>query len=140
MGVFTNPRTGQPYKSEDYAAYSLLWTAVAPTTVGVQASKQINSDSDFMVQKLTYWASSNLSQVNNPVLQLMLTDGGAQKNLFDAPLFFEELAGTGQLPFVLPINRMFSANSVIQGTLYNLTTATTYDYVQLQLHGVRCYW
>ena len=133
---------GNPIFNQDIIVYTLV-AADGTTTLAnggtAQDSVQINSDSDFFAQKVTYWASSSTTYAANPGVTMQLTDAGSNKNIFDQAQFISSIAGSGELPFMLPMNRKFTANTIIQAAFTNVTSATTYDYLYVSLIGVRRY-
>lgn len=131
---------GQKY-TLDYYAYSATFTALAN---GANQTKLINieSDSDFVVEKIAYMADiggavqTDSSRVI-PLVNLAINDSGSGRNLQNEPVALSAIAGIGELPFMLPKPRIFRANSTINLTLSNYSAATTYDNIQIVLIGYK---
>lgn len=123
---------------QDEIEYTLLVTALA-AGASAPASAQINSDSDFFAQKRMFWADVAGTPTAQPLINLQVVDAASGKQLFSAPTPLYMVAGTGQLPFILPMVRRWDANSQIQGTFTNFSSATTYANVYLTFAGVRRY-
>jgi hypothetical protein len=88
----------------------------------VQTFINIQADSDFLLEKLTFAADlAGAAQTNNtlpfPNVQVMLTSTGSGQQLMSAPVMIYQLFGTGLLPFILPYPYLLPANSQLQITL-----------------------
>ena len=97
--------------------YTYVATATALAAAGnTTTSIQIEADSDFWLQKLSFYAinSASSAAVASPNVRVLLTDTGSSRNLSNSPLPVASFAGTGALPFILPNPRLFRRNSSIQ--------------------------
>jgi len=127
---------------KDFFVYQEDFSALAS---GATASGNINiqADSDFVVQKLTYFADiaaavqTNSSRVI-PLTSVIVTDTGSGRNLMESALPISNLFGTGQIPFILPQPKMFLARSTITITLANFSAATTYN-IRLSFIGYKIF-
>lgn len=74
-----------------------------------------------------------------PLVTLKITDAGSGMSFMNnaVPLF--DLAGAAELPYVLPTPQFILANAVLQFTAANISAATTYANLQVQLHGYKLY-
>jgi hypothetical protein len=93
---------------------------------------QIQADSDFELQKLTFFADiAGAAQTESsrvlPLITVQLTDTGTGRQLFNAPIAIPALFGDGRIPFILPTTKLFSKNSSVTVALSNFSAATTYD-------------
>ena len=116
--------------AKDFFAYQESFTIV---NSGQTATGNINiqADSDFQLQKLTYFASiSNATQTDSsrvvPLVTLEITDSGSGRNLFEEAVPIPSIFGTGQEPFILPTPKIFPARSTITLNLTNFSAATDY--------------
>lgn len=113
---------------------------------GANASDSINIDvsSAFVLQKLTYFASlGDGSTVTDstrviPYVTLQLIDTGSSRQLFAAPLPIPLIAGTGEIPFILPVQQVFNPGSVLSASFKNLSDSETYN-IYLALIGARAF-
>lgn len=127
---------------KDFFVYQEDFSAIAN---GATASGNINiqADSDFVVQKLTYFADiaaavqTDSSRVI-PLVSVLVTDTGSGRNLMESALPISNLFGTGEIPFILPQPKMFLARSTITVTLANFSAATTYN-VRLSFIGYKIF-
>ena len=62
-----------------------------------------------------------------PLVTMQVTDSGSGRNLFESPVAVPSLFGTGELPFILPTPKLFSARSTITIAVANFDTAATYN-------------
>lgn len=102
----------------------------------------IETDSSFTLVKMSVMAdTAGGAQTENsrivPLVRLSIKDGGSGRNLQDEPVDISSIAGNGQLPFVLPVPRIFKPNSSISFSFENYSAATTYDTVSLALVGYK---
>lgn len=125
----------------DYFTYSINFAALAN---GATASNQIaiSADADFVVQKMSYFATlAGAPQTDSsrvvPLATVQITDSGSGRNLQNEGVFINSIFGQGELPFMLPVPRVFSANSNIKFTVTNVSAADTYESLQLSLIGYK---
>lgn len=114
-------------------------------TAGQSLPSQINIDAgtDF------YWFASSFQaniagsaydatshQIVCPLIDVVITDTGSQRNLMNTPIPITTIAGTGQLPYRLLLPRLFKANSIVQfsWTSFEATLTDSLDFV---MHGFR---
>jgi hypothetical protein len=74
-----------------------------------------------------------------PLVTLKITDIASGFSFMNnaVPLF--DMAGSGELPYVLPTPQFILANAVLQFSFTNISNATTYTALQIQLHGYKLY-
>lgn len=99
---------------------------------------QIDADSDFEWVKasckpLTHGSDTELS-LNALLATIQIQDSGAGRLLMNIPIQINTIFGSGQLPFILPVSRIFKARSNIQFTVVNTSAGVTYD-IYLSLCG-----
>ena len=116
---------------KDFYVYQEDFSALAN---GTSATGNINiqADSDFVLQKITYFADiAAAAQTDStrviPLITMQVTDSGSGRNLFESPVAVPSLFGTGELPFILPTPKLFSARSTITITVANFDAAATYN-------------
>ena len=114
--------------------------SLANNTSGT-ATTQIQADSTFLLQYLTGVLiptdGSGILAIATANAQIQITDTSSGATLFDVPLYVGNVLGTGQLPFVSPVARLFPANSALQLTLQNNTGKTIV--AQFALLGQKLY-
>lgn len=122
---------------EDFAEADL----VAGQTLN--GSIEIQADSDFVWTKGAYFATvAGGAQTNDsrvvPLVSLQLIDTGSGRNLMETATPVPSVFGTGELPFVLPVPRLFFARSTIQVQVTNFSAATDYG-LRLSFIGYKAY-
>lgn len=127
----------------DFFIYTLAVTNLAPGGTN-NATVNIQADADFIVTKMTGMADvAGAGQTFNtlviPLVRVQLTDTGSGRNLFDVATDMSAIAGSAYLPYILPVERRFSANSTIQATFTSYDAAQTYANVRLYLHGYKAW-
>jgi len=105
----------------------------------------IETDSQFVWTKSAFFAKRAAvadSQTANtrllPSIDLQLTDSGSARQFFDEAQPISSIAGSGEVPAILPAPYMFKPNSTINATLRN-SSAEEYTDVKLSLIGFRLY-
>ncbi|MES9859104.1 MAG: hypothetical protein ABW166_21335 [Sedimenticola sp.] len=137
------PQMTVPQTIQDFYVYEedFLELAGGASAIG---SINIQADSDFVVQKLTYFVTAatpagvtDSSRIIPPIT-VQITDSGSGRNLFEAPVPLSNVFGIGELPFILPKPKLFLARSTISISVTNLTASTEYD-LYLSLIGYKVF-
>jgi hypothetical protein len=118
---------------------------IASIAAGANASDTINieADSDFILQKMSYHvdiaaAAYTSSARPIPNVSIQLTDTGSGRQVFSGAIPIPAVFGTGELPFLLPNPRRFSANSTLALSYANFDAAITYR-IYLCFIGMKVY-
>ncbi|PCI44002.1 MAG: hypothetical protein COB41_05555 [Proteobacteria bacterium] len=125
--------------TKDYYIYNAVVSTLA---AGATQTEVINieADANFIVQKMAYYATLGTATPTNddkivPLIGISILDSGSGRNLQDQAVPLSSLAGTGALPFVLPIPRLFKARSSINIKFNNFSTLDEYTNITLSLIG-----
>lgn len=129
-------------RRRDFYVYEAETLAIA---VGASTNDTINieADSDFILQKLTYQAdNAGIAQTDSsrviPNVSVQITDTGSGRQLMQDFIPVSSFFGTGQLPFILPNPRLFMRNSTIQIAFTSFEVAATPN-VRLAFIGYKVY-
>ena len=143
-GTQIDPATGLPLSqfTEDYFQYTIDFAALNSGT-SQNDSIQIQADSEFKWLKSTYHADiANAAFVANtrpiPNVTIQIVDTGSGRQLIDQPTPIANIFGTGELPFILPIPRIFKARSSMAITVANFDAAVNYN-LRLAFIGTKIY-
>lgn len=122
--------------------YNAVFTGLAGLASSTQ-NIQIQADSDFDLQKLTFTADIAIAAVTEstriiPLCNVLITDTGGGEQFSDVAVPVNSLFGNGELPFILPRARRIAARSSLSITMNNRTAATTYN-IQLSFIGEKIY-
>ncbi len=98
-----------------FYCYSVFFDEFATATT-VTASVNIQADSNFLVQQMMFACQNAAAAVVAPAINIQVTDASSGMTLFDRALPVWSVAGTPQLPYLLPTPRTFPASSSIQVT------------------------
>lgn len=114
----------------DFFVYAINFLSFAPGATN--GSIQIQADADFELQKLSMFADiaqavQTASTRVLPLVTLQMTDTGTGRQVFNTEIPIPAVMGDGQIPFILPTTKIFSANASIQFAVTNFSAATTYD-------------
>lgn len=107
----------------DFFAYTISFLALAAGTTQ-EGSIQIQSDSDFELQKLSQFSDIAAALQTDatrvlPLVTLQITDTGTGRQMFQAAVPIPALFGDGQIPFILPVTKMFSRNASVAFSVAN---------------------
>lgn len=127
---------------DDFFVYGVTFASLAAGLSQTQ-NIQIQSDSYFR------WTHASMetdlagvtfteSAAPVPLCALQITDSGSGRQLFNTPIPLSAIFGNGQLPFVLPVERVFKPNSNISLQLTSFAVAQTYT-VRLALIGAKIF-
>jgi len=141
----TSPWNNAMYASRNFFTYETdLLTVQATLTPGNSAQLAFNiaGDSDFFWTKFAVCAlvGGAASSINGPVacsLLLTNTTTGRQYSSSATPL--SNMAGTGQLPFILPQITMWQRKSTITAQILNVSADTTYSNIFLSFLGIKAF-
>lgn len=111
------------YARAEFFSYNISFANLLNGTATTGAI-QIQADSDFELQKLTCYDATPAGQGALPLATIQLTDTGTGRQLFNTPIIIPAVFGSGQLPFILPVTRLFTANSTLQVQVSNVSGAT----------------
>lgn len=137
---------GQPVQvieQVDFFTYTLSATTLAAAGTAT-STVNIQADADFVCTQFCVMAdvagaAQTTSSIVVPLVRALINDTGSGRNLSDVAVDLSAIGGTGQLPYILPVARRFSARSTIQCTFTNYSNATTYANVRLYLLGYKAW-
>lgn len=127
----------------DFYTYSFNVSSIAPAATALD-SISIQANASFVVVKSTYWvdnaaASQTESTRLIPLVTVALTDSGSGRNLQNAAVPLPNIAGTAELPFVWPQQRLLMASSTVTAQFVNFDAAVTYTNLYLTLIGFQVF-
>ncbi len=121
------------------------YQAVGAVGAGGAQTFNINfeADSSFIWLKTTLVASRDLEletqTVIVPAATIFIRDSGSGFNLMHEPIDINSLAGTAELPYMLPIGYEIQPKSNITFDIENLDPAVSYNRLGVVLHGFKAY-
>ena len=115
---------------EDFYVYQASFLPLTASGTGTD-NINIQADSDFVVQKMTYVATiSNAIQTDSsrvlPLVTIQVTDSGSGRDMFAEAVPVTAIMGDGNLPFILPKPKLYASRSSIIVNVSNLTS-TAYN-------------
>lgn len=127
---------------EDFFTYQLDFPNLTFGTTQTQ-NIQIQADSDFKLVKLTYFADvAGAAQTDSsrvvPLVAVQITDSGSGRQLLSAPSAVPALFGTGEIPFILPVARIFKARASVAVQVSNFSAGTDYS-LRLSFVGTKIF-
>ncbi len=131
---------GVRYLSKDFFVFEFDFMAIAAGASPI-VTKTI-TETDFQLEKLTYFAEiaggaqTSSTQVV-PLVNVTIAETNGRP-LMDAAVPVPALFGTGQVPFILPVKKIYERQSIIQIQAFNVSAATTYN-LHLALIGEKLY-
>ena len=126
----------------DFYVYDAEALALAPAGVANDIIN-IESDSDFILQKMTYEADIAAAAFTFttrpiPLVTIQLIDSGSGRQMMQNAIPISSFMGNGELPFILPNPRKFLSNTTIQIAFTNFDAAVTYN-IRLAFIGYKIY-
>lgn len=109
------------YIARDFFVYNTVHQNIAPTNANTQTIT-IQADSDFQLEKLTYFAESDHTTASGrtiPACQVLIVDTGSGRQISDMSFPIANLFGTGEIPFVLKQPKIFLSRSTLNVTVTN---------------------
>jgi len=121
----------QARKIIDFYAYVVSFASIAPGATG-NGSFNIDVDSDFRLEKLTYLAAiAGAAQTRSswvvPLITVDIKMTGSSRAFSSAPIPIPALFGTGEIPFILPTPKLLGKNTTVSIALANFDAASTYS-------------
>jgi hypothetical protein len=125
------------------SVYSLTIASIAPAATA-QPNFTVDAASMFVWTKTTFsvdLAAAALTESTRvlPCLKVQLTDTGSDRTLYDVAQRLDNIAGTGEIPFILPTPYLFKPNAVMNSLFTNYSAAQTYTNVLISFIGYRVY-
>lgn len=104
----------------------------------------IDGESDFFWDKASVYAdvaNDGMTYVTQvlPGVTVVITDTNSQRPLQNNPTPVTNVFGTGQLPHILPIRKLFYSKATVKISLQNITDNTTYTRLDLSFIGIKAY-
>lgn len=132
----------EPRMRRDFFVYGINFQAVAPQS-STQGAIQIQADSDFELQKLTFFADEALADETDssrvlPLATIQLIDTGTGRQLFNTPIPIPAIMGDGKIPFILPTTKVYAANSSVTVAVANYSGTSTYG-IRIALIGTKIF-
>ena len=132
-----------PQSFDDFYIYEEDFASIAN---GASSTGTINiqADSDFVLQKMTYFADISAAVQTNssrviPLATILVTDSGSGRNLMESAVPISSIMGTGNVPFILPKPKLFKARTTISITVANFSASTTYA-IRLSFIGYKVFY
>lgn len=109
-----------------------------------QVTIQFDQNSTFNWLRTTYAVNiagdaEEASLLILPEVTLQITDQGSGMSFMNAPIPLYTIAGTGQLPYVLPTPQLIQPNASFIYAFHNYSAASTYINLAVQFHGYRIF-
>lgn len=132
------------YSYKDDFTYNVGLSGTLAPAASQSATFNIDGDSDFFLVKTAVHAmvgDDGTTYANNicPSVTVVITDTTSGRSLMNEPVPLPNIAGTGQLPFIWPIVRLFAAKSTIKVDFANITDGITYSDVELSFIGIKAF-
>jgi hypothetical protein len=139
---------GAPWNASKYSfktlfSYELDTTAALNAAASITSTFNIAGDSDFFWTKFEAFAlvggaatTNNLIQV--PAVSILITNTTSGRQYSSNPNPLPNVAGSGQLPFILPMVTLWEAKSTISVQLQNFGNAN-YSNIYLTFSGIKAF-
>ncbi len=134
------------YQGQDCFTYAIglpSGTTLAPAG-STTLTFNIDGESDFFWDKATVNAMVDSDATTyvadaKPAVYITIVDTISQRPMMNNPVPIGNLFGTGQLPFILPIRKLFFSKGTVKITLQNFCDNVTYSQLDLAFIGIKAY-
>lgn len=104
----------------------------------------IDGESDFFWDKGTIYADvANDGTLYNagelPGVLITIVDTNSQRPMMNNPTPVSNHFGTGELPFILPIRKLFQSKATVKLAIQNITDNKTYTRLDFSFVGIKAY-
>jgi len=123
------PGGTDPYFARDFFTYEADITATIAASGATTYTLQIQTDSDFL------WTKASFIQTGTGVPAILIQDNGSGRNLSTFAVPVSNIFGTGQLPFILPRQRIFQANASVTLNISEIGGTNTITSLHLSFIG-----
>lgn len=139
-----NAPPANAYAAKDFFTYGIILPAELGSGETQTGSFNLDVDSDFLWQKATFYAQIGGSGQNNgnlvvPGVAVTIKETSSGRDIMTVPVPLAAIAGTGQLPFILPTPKLLPANGTIVVTFSNITGDSDYDYLGFFFEGTKLF-
>lgn len=124
----------------DWFTYSAEFLPL-PNNAGATVLITVQADSDFQLAELTgdvRTADTAETVVAQPSILVLIVDQGVGRYLMDRAQMWDNLIGTAERPFILPVPKMFRASSTISVTATQGNVGAGRN-VRISLHGYKVF-
>lgn len=139
MGGGTPTLDDGGYIKKDFFTYptGLADSATLAAAGSTTSFFNIDGDSDFFWLKFAFFVlDNNGAVVEIPSVDIIVTDTTSGRDLMSSQVPLTSLAGTGQLPFILPVERFMAAKSTIKVQYFNVGQVTL-NRIKLSFIGIK---
>lgn len=134
-----------PNRPKDWFSYPVTFNTLVNGTPQTQ-NLPIDAGSDFYMTAIEYLATDSASTAAVttstrviPLVTILLTDSGSNRQLMQNPVLLDSIAGSGAWPHRLIHPRLFLRNSNIQILVQSFDANATYGTLRLNFEGFRIY-
>lgn len=132
------------YVARDTFFYQISLTTDLAPAANLPGSVNIDTDSDFFWQKATAHVTSGddgTTRSNEliPEINVTIKDATTGRDIMNGQVPMRNIFGTGEIPFILPVEKYFGARSQITMQFYNVSDNTTYTTVYVTFSGVKAF-
>lgn len=131
------------YSGKMWFVYNIAITTALAAGSSTQGNFQVDKDSDFFWTKLSIHAlvggtSTDYSTVQAPDVSLTITNTSSGRNYSNNAVPALNIAGTANLPFILPMETYLPAVSLINVQFANVGSVT-YSAINLSFIGYKAF-
>lgn len=132
------------YFAKDFFVYQIGPFASLAPAANLPGNVTLDADSDFLWQKFNVFATAGndgAQQSNQevPAITVTIKDTSSGRDLMNAAVPLPALAGSGQLPFILPTAKIFQARGTIAVNIANISDNVTYTGIYLAFIGTKLF-
>lgn len=142
LGDVPRSSDGRYLKKDDFT-YVTGPAATLNAAASTTSTYNIDGDSDFFWTKACVFALSTdfdgtYFTQTLPAVDIIITDTTSGRQLMNSQVPITSVAGTGQIPFILPIERFFAAKSTVKIDYFNVGDANI-TLLRLSFIGIKAF-
>lgn len=132
------------YFAKDFFIYQIGPIASLAPAASQPGNVTLDADSDFLWQKFNVFATTGNDGTTSanaivPALTITIKDTSSGRDLMNAAVPLPAMAGSGQLPFILPTAKIFQARGTIAVNVANISDNATYTGIYLAFIGTKLF-
>lgn len=144
MKANQQPAANSKYFAKDFFVYQIGPFATLAPAQQLPGNVTLDADSDFLWQKFNVFATIGDAGETSattvvPAITITIKDTASGRDLMNSAVPLPALAGSGQLPFILPTAKIFQARGTIQVNIQNVATDDTYTGIYLAFIGTKLF-
>lgn len=132
------------YMAKDFFVYEMNFSGALAAAGSTPLTVTIDNDADFEWMKASYHGTvgndgTTRTAEQIPEVNVTIRDTTSGRDLMNLPVAARNIFGSGEIPFILPVTKIFPARSTIQMTVVNASDNLTYSTLLFSFIGAKLF-